>query len=52
MANGTLQSLLRDPKNRPASRGALAEVLSRLPSQKALKAKTERKSAKAAEKAA
>ncbi len=52
MANGTLQSLFRDPKNRLASRGALAQALWQLPSMKALKAEIERKSGKAEEKAA
>jgi hypothetical protein len=52
MANRTLQSLFRDPKNRLAARGTLAQVLSRLPSQKALKVEVERKSGKSAEKAA
>ena len=52
MASDNLQNLLRDPKNRPTSRGILAQVLSRLPSQRALWVEIERKSAKGAEKAA
>ncbi|MCX8052981.1 MAG: hypothetical protein N3B12_04165 [Armatimonadetes bacterium] len=52
MASNILQGTLRDPKSRPASRGVLAQVLSRLPSQKKLWVAIELKSAKGAEKGA
>jgi len=52
MATHNLQYLLRDSKSRPARSRVLAQVLSRLPSQKAIWAEIERKSVKRAEKAA
>ena len=52
MASDNLQSLFRHSKNRLATRGVLAQVLSRLPSQKALWVEIERKSVKGAGKAA
>ncbi|MGB9619152.1 MAG: hypothetical protein ACPL7K_01915 [Armatimonadota bacterium] len=52
MATHNLQYLLREPKSRPSRNRVLAQVLSRLPSQKALWVEIERKSARRAEKAA
>lgn len=52
MANGTLESLFREPKNRMTDRAAFAQALSRLSAVKSTKDTDERKSAKGEEKAA
>jgi len=52
MANGTLQSLFRDPKNRMTDRETFVQVVSRLSYPKDGKQTDERKPEKRAEKAA
>jgi hypothetical protein len=52
MANGTLQSLFRDSKNRLTDRETFAQVIARLSAEKARKDDQERKPEKGAEKAA
>ena len=52
MANGILQSLFRDPKNRMTDRVTFVQVVSRLSNLKDEKEADERKPEKRAEKAA